>query len=813
MNDLRRCAACLLLAGLPSLAAAQQQGKEAIVMFKDGFYVRGMVAEKREFIVDAATGKSFSVPDGSGFIYVDDHARRIHFSPTQVQEVLPVKPGDVQSLMVLKRYDWYRRKDMILPGWDFESVSPWNDKWLRTIKVNTHLGSKYLELTQRILILTPEVMQASTLRYNWDLCYRTKELGPELCRTLVHKFFESKKEMREPDRLLQTAAFLMQAGWLEAAEKELADLLKDHPGEKGAVDLLKRVQEQRVGEFVDETERFAQRGQHLLVRDRLALFDKENLAQAASAKQRLAAQDLKTKYESSKEQLNEARKALEAMPPLVAADGRAFWAEACAALRSELNLDTLPRLETFASFAQQHLRDRKANVTPAQSTEEVLALAISGWLQGNQAAEPDPKMAQKLFQARQFLLEYLKRTSPVARNEALAAFSKQQNDLPIDVLARLIRLLPPAHAYEKIGPEVLKLNIEVPEAEPEPYLVQLPPDYNHQRDYPVLLLLHGARTNPEALLKQWQEQAAQQGFILAAPIWNEDPRARYQYTAREHAVVLNTLRDLRRRFQVDSDRVFLFGCEEGATMAFDVGLSHPDQFAGVLPMCGSVRFYPQAYWPNAQYLPFYIVEGDRNGGYPKLTRNLFKDWIRGHYASLYVEYKGRGSEWFAGEVPLMMNWMSRKKRHHPQREVGRYHTSGAVGSGEEFKTMREGDNRFYWLSTEAIAKRCLNEDVRRWQNRVPAALQANLGVGNELDKKGANIWSQFNIRTSGVKQVSLWLEGGLIDFAKPVRIRVNGEQVGADHVIKPSLHTLLEELAVSGDRQRLMFARIDVRLK
>ena len=64
-------------------------------------------------------------------------------------------------------------------------------------------------------------------------------------------------------------------------------------------------------------------------------------------------------------------------------------------------------------------------------------------------------------------------------------------------------------------------------------------------------------------------------------------------------MVIDTLRDLRRRFQVDSDRVFLFGWEQGADAALDIGMSHPDQFAGVLfgpafsglplILCGSLK--------------------------------------------------------------------------------------------------------------------------------------------------------------------------------------------------------------------------------
>src|SRR5262249_24594367 len=155
------------------------------------------------------------------------------------------------------------------------------------------------------------------------------------------------------------------------------------------------------------------------------------------------------------------------------------------------------------------------------------------------------------------------------------------------------------------------------------YVVQLPPEYHPNRSYPVLVLLHGSREKPEAMIERVSDLAARHGFILAAPLWAGDSsRPSYTYSGREHAVALDTLRDLRRRVQVDSDRVFLLGFEKGADAALDIGMSHPDEFAGVLSMCGAPRYYTSErnrYQTNAQYLPFYLVEGDKHGANPLLN--------------------------------------------------------------------------------------------------------------------------------------------------------------------------------------------------
>ena len=63
--------------------------------------------------------------------------------------------------------------------------------------------------------------------------------------------------------------------------------------------------------------------------------------------------------------------------------------------------------------------------------------------------------------------------------------------------------------------------LDLPDAPMGSYLVQLPPDYHHQRAHPLLMLIHGDREAPETLLKRWAPLAAQNGFIVAAPLWKK----------------------------------------------------------------------------------------------------------------------------------------------------------------------------------------------------------------------------------------------------------------------------------------------------
>src|SRR5437762_11282016 len=132
----------ILLASLVLPSVAWAQVSEALIVLKDGFSFKGKVIQKKDFIVDPASGASFAIPKDGSFLYVDDDVRRIHFSPYQVQDVIKSKPGDTRKdLMQIAKGKWFPRKSHILPGWTFEKFSAWNDNWERTITVKTPTGT------------------------------------------------------------------------------------------------------------------------------------------------------------------------------------------------------------------------------------------------------------------------------------------------------------------------------------------------------------------------------------------------------------------------------------------------------------------------------------------------------------------------------------------------------------------------------------------------------------------------------------------------------------------------------------------------
>jgi pimeloyl-ACP methyl ester carboxylesterase len=784
------------------------------IRLKDGFVLRGkVVPQEQRTIVDPYGGQDLQVKIG---YMVDDGPRRIIFSPAFVEDV---DDKDFNKTFV---HDWgYFRLSAEgarpTPSIrEIVNITPWDPDGKRTFEYLSPAGAK-ITVYQKIGLVSPHYVRVDARppplvgqgKYIISSYYLTRELGPDQVRDLlaIHPTLKELPGLPPADRAkrrFQMIEFLVAAGWLDTAEYELDRLLKDFSNEKATVETARaNLKKLQLLELAGNVEKAAAAGRHQWVQKQLADFPAD-APEAALA----VIRPLRERYEKTTEQLKQARRFLHELPLAIGAPGTGrLFTDAANAILGELNHDNVGRLESFVQQAAQAERLRaqkkKADLTP----EEIMARAITGWLLGDASAESDVDTARRLWQARQFVLKYVSTTDPDERAKLLASYEKLKSDmLSMDVLAQVIGTLPPFEPEEKIETKAVERSIGGDEKNGRKYHLQLPPEYYHARAYPLLIVVPPGSDQVKATLERWGSAAAENGYILAVPEWGKGAGAAvYGYSSTEHAVVLDLLADVRRHFQVDSDRVFLAGLGSGADMAADVGLAHPDLFAGVLPTAGAPGPFIHRYFENAMYLPFYVVTGDRSGESYKQNYNLFKErWLMGVFPAYCVQYKGRGMETFDGEVPASFDWMKNKRRSHALGGFGR------SGPGNGFTTMRTADNRFYWLSTDAISSRCLNEGA--WNRNVTGAKIQALNMRKD---------NQINVTTVGLGQLSIWLVRGtnakgeaenLINFDKGLTVWINSARRLSNAMVRPNLGVLLEDLYERGDRQRLVLGRLDFKL-
>ena len=816
-----------------------------VVILKDGFTIQGNLRKETQSINDPFA-KSMTILKADGFDFIDDGVRFTIFS-THYKQL-----GEVAKDTKLRPdYKGYsnpfgaRRSTHPLPSMGGTKDLPdFNDKWRRTIKVIVP-PNDWDKIDQQITYLDPYCCWIVSPTHLWTQAFRTSEMSPKLIRKLLSTHPELVEADGKPDpvKRIAIARFLLDAGWLYLAKEEIENLRKAVPGPlakepQEQLDKLQKIVDHAAAELVvNEAELALAAGRYTYAAEMLALFPEKSAdPKDVDRATKLMAQNktAREQYETGRRQLRmliDEATGLGAAKPFLAAGGgplAAIWpskggnpqlqflATAAEQVYSELHPDSAGRIEFFVNLASQVEREKAMGQSASKKPEELLATAISGWAKGKNGATPNYDMALRLWTARTMVLDYQRGANLNARNDVLARFKKQANPLGLDELTQVISLLPPAepeNLSNRTGtlmkgngvPDGIYKRRSAPYGQHPAgldYLVKLPPEYHHGRAYPVLIALTQPGLDPERFIASFAHEADKNGYIVIAPDWAPvfGPKVDgWAWDGADHDFVTAALRDTIRHFTVDNDRVFMVGAGAGADMAMDIGASHPDLFAGVVaagpnPKWGSFFMH---YWRNAQKLPFYVISGELAGEAGGNLRSLFGPWMRHGFPSLEVLYRGRGFEWYPAETPVIFDWMGRKKRASIASNM-------KTGSGEaiRWQIMREGDNHFYWLGADRVHPGNLSPNDK-----------PNPNLSKTADLTGDIRGDLIDIKSQGVRQISIWLSRDMINWSRPVRVSINGTLATGwktgGKMIEQDVNVLMEDYWLRGDRRTLFLARLE----
>ncbi|QEL18427.1 hypothetical protein [Limnoglobus roseus] len=823
--------AVLFLAGLTTLTASAVDR----VIFRDGFYIEGTLFKEQEQINDPVNGFMLKVPKVKGFDVIDDGLRWWIFSRHQKQAVEVQK--DIKGLEDLKEYtrDAFPNAVMQdLPAMAQFKAPNFDEKWQRKFRLNLPNGS-FDEMQQVIRVLGPQRMVIVSKSHRWNPYISTRELGPEAIRSLLttHPDLDDKGKP-DPTKRLLIANFFYQGDFLDAARAEVARAKKDIPGTwtKEQTETLDKLEaslsKAEAKLVVDELEVAKQAARYEGGKQLLARFDAKSATAELTnrfTKLRAELEIVQPAYEKTKRLLAasvERMSGMKVLPAGAAGGGLGAFAAlkqlpeqsqklivAGTHVVAELHPDNADRIDIFRKLAEDTDRQTAAGKS-GKRPDELIALAISGWVMGPNGADNNAENALHLWQWRETLLAYQNETILNKRRALFHQMQKTGKAVTPDVVSQLIKYLPPPQPDDLVNrggvliPPSSQVAAGIYRRNTGPvaaaaagvdYLVRLPAEYHHGRSYPLIVALSHATMPPEEMISRLSYEADRNGFILAAPLWINGFDQAYDWTGDQHYKVLDTVRDLMRHYQVDNDRVSLFGFAQGANFAMDVGSSHPDLFAGLLAMGPTPRWAPNFlhYWRNCQKLPVYVALGAMAGSGLENTRKIYEEWVFRGYPGIASVYRGRATEWFSGDLHLMFDWLRVKKRITGT-GVLRLNNAAAI---EPFMTMRKEDNRFYWVGSDEI-------NVQNLQNGrkggfTPAEIKADIFQGNEI-----------KITSRGLKTVTVCLDREMIDWTKPVKVRINSDipRGYKAQVLKQDLEFMLEQFYEHGDRSLLFLNKL-----
>lgn len=157
----------------------------------------------------------------------------------------------------------------------------------------------------------------------------------------------------------------------------------------------------------------------------------------------------------------------------------------------------------------------------------------------------------------------------------------------------------------------------------------LPTGYEPKYAYPLLVFFHGHGGCEEQVLRL-APRLSRRNYIcisLRGPqILGPRPDGRPGYTwgadgqcdAQIEDYVLRAMEQTRRNYHVHSERIYLAGFCEGATLAYRLGLQFPERFAGIISLNGAMPRGggPLLRLPEARQLRVLIGHGIANAVLP-----------------------------------------------------------------------------------------------------------------------------------------------------------------------------------------------------
>ncbi|MCC7083528.1 MAG: peptidase [Pirellulales bacterium] len=763
---------------LAAALAIQATARSDTITMNDGRHIDGTVSQLNTMQVGAGAP---AAPATKLIVMVTDGLRR-YYVPARLVRGADPAPPDGSRLEEFNVPQPAATAGQHIGGVGaIVGITPWDDFGRRKF---TMLGGPtgQIDILQGITKITPVYCVVEALQtksnaaqtYVWEMRIAASSIPRETLAAILERLVDK----TNVDQRLKVVKLFLQQQRFRDAENELSRIIKEFPDRANLRAVAKEIKQSFAGQLLDEIETRTAAGQYGVARYMLDNFPSDDVGGQIL-------QRVRAKIEEHDEQRERGETIVKQLAALAAGLPDSALREKVEPLVKEITADmrigTLDRMATYRRFADD----------PKSTPEQKLSLAISGWLLG--ANEASENLVSTLAQAetRDLIVDYLRTNSneKVKQDDIIGKIKKQEFRTP-KLIAALLGKMKPSRDLPTVDEDGF-YQLSVPSVATESdvaYFVQLPPEYDPHGSYPCVISLNGAGSTPQAQIEWWagaaapagenrlrMGQASRHGYIIVAPTWSKPHQKQFESSAREHHAVLSVLRDACRHFAIDTDRVFVSGHDMGAAAAWEIGLAHPDLWAGVIPIVPpSANVMIRKYSPNAEFVPLYFVGGEKDGDTMIKNSSEFDDYINRTkpYDATIVEFLGRGHEHFSDEIIRIFDWMGRKRRNYAPRE---FHVV----------TQRETDSFFWWVELQSF-----QPPPRPMQ--IESRLTANNGISVSCGAKA-----------------TVLLSPDVVDFSRPFTVTLNGRPLRGAARLQPDIAVILEDSRSRGERKHPFWAKLE----
>ncbi|MFC0181786.1 prolyl oligopeptidase family serine peptidase [Pseudarcicella hirudinis] len=324
-----------------------------------------------------------------------------------------------------------------------------------------------------------------------------------------------------------------------------------------------------------------------------------------------------------------------------------------------------------------------------------------------------------------------------------------------------LRQVSPVSPAQKLpsGPQVLTFFSDIDDSE-QPYGLYLPKNFNPAKKYPFVMMLHGAGSNHRLDLKRVFGKTNAPGetdvetsryfpelkdvdYIVAAPL----ARGTLGYQGITEKDVMDVLADVKKRFLIDEDRTYLTGLSMGGGGTLWIGLTHPDIWAAIAPVCPAPPAGTIELAPNALNFPVHFFHGDADPVVPIAgTREWVKKLKESGTNVESIEYPGvQHNSWEnAYKDASIFDWFGKFRRNRFPDQV-------------RFNTTQYKHNSAYWVRLDEFTPGTL------------AGIDAKFTTGNDLNISASHL-NAFTLNLAGHPK---------FNAGSGLQLTINGEKLKA----------------------------------
>ena len=394
-----------------------------------------------------------------------------------------------------------------------------------------------------------------------------------------------------------------------------------------------------------------------------------------------------------------------------------------------------------------------------------------------------PLLAADDGEGKQLVTDFWRATSPEAQRESQEQLVGAAPD--IETLYRWLKDGPAFSA--EIGRGQQEDARVAEDGTPFPYVYLIPDDYDPAVSYPVEFMLHGGVSRPQwepggAWWRRGYDSLKQADRIMVVPAsWNDA----FWWHQNQAESIPAILKDLKRFYNVDDNRVTLTGVSDGGTGVYFFAFKQPTHWAAFLPYIGHPGVLRNAqggggyrlYFENLLNRPLYIVNGENDRLYPVSSVRPFINILEETgvtHVFRAIENGGHNTNWLPDERPMIEQF----KLDNPRDPLPETVTWVAD------RTDRY--NRNSWIRIDE-----LTGDSR------PGMLQVNR-EGNRI-----------TVSAEAILAFTLLLNPEEFDFDRPITVVVNGTPQ-YEAIVTQEMNTLLEWARRDLDRFLLFTAELNL---